>query len=65
MKKPAPVRHCAAMRTAINATLNAIRPEGACQLCTAPADQQHQDSCPTWPIIQARAEYALDEEEIA
>jgi hypothetical protein len=62
MNKPALERHCAAMREAINETVRAIRTNGVCRLCGAQAGEKHRDGCAAWPIIHARAEYALADE---
>jgi hypothetical protein len=53
-------RHAAAMRTAINDTLRAVRNDGTCRLCRAGVGQQHDRCCPAWPLIDARAAYAAD-----
>jgi hypothetical protein len=62
MNKPALETHCTAMRAAINTTLQAMRINGACCSCSAQAGEQHRDGCAAWPIIRARAEYALNDD---
>jgi hypothetical protein len=62
MNKPALETHCAAMRAAINETLQAMRIDGVCCSCGAQAGEQHRDCCAAWPIIRARAEFALNDD---
>jgi hypothetical protein len=59
MNKSALEMHCTAMRAAINATVQAVRIDGVCRLCGARAGEKHHDGCAAWPIIRARAEYAV------
>lgn len=44
-----------ALAEAVNPLLEAVRPEGACVLCNAPAGIQHTSWCPATPFILARA----------
>jgi hypothetical protein len=62
MNKVTLERHAAAMREAIAETLNALRIDGTCRLCSSRSGEAHRDGCAAWPIILARAEYALADE---
>jgi hypothetical protein len=59
---PALREHCDGMRAAIGETLRLVRSSGICRLCGARVGLKHADSCPTWPIIRARAAYSASTE---
>lgn len=44
-----------AIAEAVNPLLEAIRVDGACLLCKAPAGTPHTAQCPATPFILARA----------
>lgn len=44
-----------ALAEAVNPLLKAVRADGTCLLCKAPAGTQHTAKCPATPFILARA----------
>ena len=63
MKKPALEAHMKRCMGVIQDMLTAVRgPRGACRMCDVPSGVQHQESCPTWPVILARSSYRMADE---